>query len=183
MICVALGQRTLMANSLPVSWNVPEELKKDIRKHVGYLIKLCPGWVQKLTVEYTTSIPYGEHCRASTTCDYRYRNVHLNIYPAWIWLNEQDKKTTIVHEACHILVAPIQQFIEDMVESYLPNNKENKDFAHAMWDVAHEASVEDMAHAFIDSGGWGEVTIDEDGSTGEDTTVKPFIEKEDDHNS
>lgn len=163
-----------MANSLPVSWNVPAELKKDIRKNVGYLIKLCPGWVLRLTVEYSTSLPYGEQCRASIVSDYKYRQVVLTIYPSWINLSEGDKKSTIVHEAVHILVAPLQQVFKDATDSLFGDEEKVEKFIHAAWDLAHEACVEDLAHAFIDNGGWGEVIIDEEDSTDETTEVKPY---------
>lgn len=165
-----------MAERLPVNWHVPDELKKDIRKHVGYLIKLCPGWVLRLTVHYSTSTPYGDTCRASIVSDYKYRQVDLTIYASWIHLNEGEKKATIVHEAVHILVAPLQQIFKDAVDAFYSDEENVEKFIHATWDVAHEAVVEDLAHAFIDSGGWGEVIIDEETSTDEITETKPFTE-------
>jgi len=163
-----------MASHLPVAWTVPKELKPEIRKHVGYLIKLCPGWVHRLSVEYSTDTKYGPECKATMTSDYKYRHAHLTIYPPWIWLDEEQKKAVIIHEAVHILVAPLHQLFADSVKALFADDEKMEQFIHNAWDVAHEATVEDLARAFIDSGGWGAVEIDEEGSTDEATEVKPF---------
>jgi hypothetical protein len=166
-----------MAMHLPVSWNVPKEFQPTIQPLVGYMIKLCPGWVRQITVYFVTNQDQGEHCRATMDADYKYRRVVLKIYPPFLDDNAEEQKRTIVHEALHILLAPLQNFVVDTFEAVLKDNPKVLELVKVNWHSANEAVTEDLTTMTIDSAGWGPIELEDPGSDEEEALIKPFGEK------
>jgi hypothetical protein len=174
-----------MAKELPVVYNVPDDLKEKIRLQLGYLIKICPGWVNKLFVYFDSSPSEdSKHTMAEMHADYRYRRVYLTIYPKWFWEDDQSRRETVVHEACHVLTAPIANMIEEAVKALCAGDKRMETFFREQWAIANEATTEDMTRAFIECGSWGPVDIEtldlpeevEAGTKRQTESIKPMRE-------
>jgi hypothetical protein len=149
-----------MATSLPVTYNLPDEMKEAVRKQLAYLIKLCPGWVNHLHVGFQPNPSYDEKGNlAHIQADYPYRRVYLTIFPAWLWENETARREVMVHEACHILNAPVQNFVNGSIKALFKNNRIAEDIFEAGWRQVNEAATEDMARSLLETAGWGEVEM------------------------
>jgi hypothetical protein len=141
-----------VADEIMVRWNVPDEIKLDIKHNVAYLIHLIPGWVNELTVTFDSQ-PSHEH-RTTTAyieCDYKYRRVCLTILPTWINLEPAQRKRTLIHEAVHILTAPLQEFFHNTMDEMFSDEPRILHLLQAGWRIANEATTEDSALAIIKS--------------------------------
>lgn len=166
-----------MADQISTTYNVPNEVKEAARLSVGYLIKLLPGWVNHLHIDFPSIVPE-EHqgTLAKMQADYKYRKVYLDIHPRWLWESEQHRKEVIVHEAVHVLNAPIQAMVEAGIKALrLP--KEAEDLFQAQWTIANESATEDTARAILETAGWGTVEL-EDVKTEDITEEQPPAERQ-----
>jgi hypothetical protein len=150
-----------MARQLPITYNVPPEIKPAIREALGYLILLCPGWVNNIYIDFHAHAPEEQagFTLAEMRADYAYRRVYLTIYPRWLWENERSRKETLVHEAVHVLNAPVQNYVEAAIKAMFKDNKASEDLFVAGWRIANEASTEDIARALMSTAQWGEVEL------------------------
>lgn len=150
-----------MAERMDVIYNLPEEVRKASRISIGYLIKLLPGWVTKLHVDFETNPDENSHGTvAEMRAEYRYREVYLTIFPRLLWESEQSRKEKIVHEAVHVLNAPIQNMVNAAIEGVLKDNETAKALFIAQWAIANESATEDTARAILASAGWGPVELE-----------------------
>lgn len=131
------------------NFSVPAEIKPWIEKNTRHFVALLPNWVAHLYVDFRD---HHETAGLQAECrtDYRYRRVYLTIYPAMMNASESERRHTFIHEAAHVFLAPIQEFIEHSVKAAFKDNKPLADVIHANWDIANEATVEDIARGFME---------------------------------
>jgi hypothetical protein len=145
-----------VAKELPVTYNVPDEVKRAARSQLAYLIRVCPGWVNHLHVGFESNPEHDDKgSLAHIQADYPYRRVYLTIFPGWLWEGETLRRETIIHEAAHILNAPIQNFIHRSIKAVFKENTMAERVFEAAWQQANEAATEDTARALMETAGWG----------------------------
>lgn len=139
-----------MAETLTTRWDVPPELKASMEKNVAYLIHLCPGWLHELTVRFDSQPdPSDRRTSAHIEADYKYRRAVLTFCPTWIHLTEDERKHTIVHEAVHILTAPVHLFLRETMDELLVDDAAALRVVQANWRIANESVTEDLAIAIL----------------------------------
>lgn len=147
-----------MSDELNVTYSVPDEFKEGIRADIAILVKLCPGWVSRLYVTWKETPP-NERCTAEMRADYKYRNAQLLIYPAWITESAFDKRKTIVHEAAHILNAPMHECFGSMLQELFDNKPKVQAVMRGQWRIANEAATEDMAAALFEAANFNDLEL------------------------
>lgn len=178
-----------MAERLDVTYNLPEAVEKDIRAQLAFLIGLAPPWVQHLFVDFETKpSEHDFNVRATVKADYKYRKVYVTIYPAFLWSNKRARKEILVHEAVHVLNAPMAEWATDTLKALCDGDKKLEQVLQAGWRLAVEAATEDTALMIIKTAGWGEILLQErdpneiyvaeEGSSVSEEKIVPFKEKE-----
>ena len=66
---------------------------------------------------------------ASVECDRKYKRLTINIYPCFFKENPKSQAETLVHEMVHVLIDPLQQVANDMLEGHLVTRR---CFSHAL---------------------------------------------------
>lgn len=139
-----------MASSVTVSWDTPSELEASIEKNVKFLIHLCPDWVNHLSVRFNSQPDESDRTTtAYIEADYKYRRVVLTICPTWVVLTETERKHTLVHEAVHILTAPVQQFVKETMDELLRDDAAALRVVQANWRIANESTTEDLTNTIL----------------------------------
>lgn len=140
-----------MADRMTTTYNVPSELKEVIELETGYFIGLLPGWVHHLYVDFSHTVSdLGEHTRASVKADYRYRRVYLTIYPGWLIDGGKERRHTFIHEACHVLSAPVHECIRETICEIFKDRSDLAGSFRVNYQIAMEASTEDMANCILE---------------------------------
>lgn len=139
-----------MADYMDTTFSVPADLKETITKNTGYFIQMMPGWVNNLEVDFVSSTEeFGPACHASVKADYRYRRVYLSIYPPWLTANEESRRHTFIHEAMHVLLAPIFEFFRESICEAFKENQQLVNVLRVNWQMCNEATTEDLANCVM----------------------------------
>lgn len=136
---------------MQTTFSVPDEIKPSVEKHTAYLIGLLPGWVAQLYVDFQSYAPGSDDggTRATMKADYPYRRVYLNIYPAWLNDSDAARRRTIVHEAVHVLNAPVESFIRGVIAKTFAAEPILEAILAEQWRQANEAATEDTTTAIL----------------------------------
>lgn len=140
-----------MAEHIKTFYNIPDEVKESVETNVGYLVRLLPGWVQELYVDWRSYAPDDKASggtRATMTADYAYRRAYLTVYPAWLTDTDAVRREVIVHEAAHILGAPIANFVESLLRAH---DEPVQKVLREQWTTANEAATQDFTRAILDT--------------------------------
>jgi hypothetical protein len=174
-----------MAERLNVTYNLPPVVEKDIRPQLAYLIGLAPPWVNHLYVDFESNPNEDDRgVRATIKADYKYRKVYVTIYPGFLWENFRCRKESLVHEAAHMLNAPLAEWVTDTLKALSDNSRMEKVLQAGLRQCL-EAATEDMATMLIKTAGWGEMLLEDrdpeeifvaqEGSSVCEERVKPYV--------
>lgn len=90
---------------------------------------------------------------AELRADYKYRRAYLTIHPAWLSLSDDERIHNLIHEAIHILHAPVQQMFQEIIDALITNDK-TRALVQAQWNIANEAFTEDTAVILLEQAGY-----------------------------
>jgi hypothetical protein len=122
--------KVITHNDFPLSLR---HLLPQIRSMLAFL----PSWVQTVHLRYERS----EGDMASVEVQYEYRTITLNIHPLIIE-DDDDWKSTILHELGHCILAPYTQLAARIVTKAV--NEVSREFILAELETAEEAVTEDL---------------------------------------
>ena len=131
--------------ALLIDWDkdfLPEvraSLEPYIMRHAGIL----PAWCTQLIVTYDDREVGNAVIKTTSMCDYRW--ARFEVYPCWLTLDDEEKAEIVIHEMCHVLVAPLVDAADDGCKII---EKENEVAAGLLSDLIRrrmEQSVTDIA--------------------------------------
>lgn len=128
------------------SENIPAEMLQPIQSILIPLDWILPGWVQQCYIIF----PAGGSAEGYTcemNCAYEYRYMTMRIYPAWLNLNEEERKETCIHELLHSMTCILANYARDEIERLLPADEAPKYRAAVLKELTmrHESMTQDLA--------------------------------------
>lgn len=116
---------------------LPDSLDSEIRCLIQRWRGMLPGWVDLLTVTYddTDSDDY-----ASANAMFDQRCATIAIHPLFWSLNERSRALAILHEIAHVLMAPLDQAVETIIQT-----RPKRSTAEKLYSDACEGFVNDFA--------------------------------------
>jgi hypothetical protein len=134
---------------------VPVDVKADVNALLKRYRCALPGWLKKLTVEYTIRPEAGlEESIAAIHVMYEYRHARLRIHGCEWSRPDVDRERVIVHELFHCHVAPLEKIAHSLLERRAEANEAQgvDPLLEAMYEqvrIAMESVVEDCCTATI----------------------------------
>jgi len=124
----------------------------ELEKLARDWLHILPPWLNRLTFVYhPAGAGDGEDAPTimSTESSYSYRVARVHVYPQFFAAPEQDRPEYLVHEFCHILLAPYALVADKQVgAAYAEEEGADKVVRDAL-DSAEEQAVEDLAHVLL----------------------------------
>lgn len=129
-----------------VKWqSPPREVRRALSPILHKWLWLVPAWCRELHVSFENSDD--ADCPASLAAQPEYRQVHLYIHQGWLLEDDEAREFQIIHELCHVLLAPAACFIEGVVTKVFNTESAGKLVVDEQWRMALESTVQDLALA------------------------------------
>lgn len=124
--------------------DIPDEVEQPVREILSTVMCFIPSWLRALEVTYR---PGHQDELASVNVEDKYRRATIYIAPAWLELDEVNRRVVILHELVHIWTAPAHRCMEQVVEKFIPDSPSAlRRVAKAHVDDAFELVAEDLAN-------------------------------------
>lgn len=131
-----------------IQWD--PEMPAEVRAAVGPVLEsrwaILPPWLREVRVEFSD---LGE-ASAQANVSYPYRWFRLEIGAAWLVGDPATRQRELAHELCHVILAPIQEFVEDLLDHV--GDAGHQSMLRATWTDALEAATTDLGWALDGSG-------------------------------
>lgn len=120
----------------------PSGLKEQVQRSVGWWAPVLPGWCAALEIDYddTDTDNY-----ATSTVLPEQRRALLHIHPMFWSLDDAGRDETIRHEFGHVLLGPIDDVMNGLVETL--DGEPLRAWATEAYRLACEAVATDFAAA------------------------------------
>lgn len=133
--------------------NIPREVRAQLQEMIDPLARrYAPGWCNSLTVMWDSPCDSGDVQNTYAECQprYDYRAASIIVYPAFLRVAKAERKAIIVHELCHLLNAPLLQFLQSTIGILCPDPSDPmRAILAENGRVAVEASVEDTTNVIL----------------------------------
>ena len=127
-----------------IVWDkVPAEVKESLEPYLERYVPLLPTWVQEFECRWGPT----SDARMAAKINYRNRWAVLLVTPHWLSDNEVERENSVRHEFIHILLAPLMEAVDLIIESNIEKDTPVHKLSDKTYRNAMEASVEDTARA------------------------------------
>ena len=129
-----------------IDWSpsVPKEVAAIVAPMLDRWRCALPTWCHDLRILFDTELEEP----AETQPQMEYRFAEITIGPDWLTEDAVARENILLHEICHLLTAPLVDFVDDALEV------EGDDaLAAIVFRRAYEGTVQDLTRAFLDAVG------------------------------
>lgn len=125
---------------------MPQEYVNAVGSLIEHFGWMAPSWCHTLTLDYASDDKDDGRTKAECEAEPHYRQARITVYPRFLELDQAERANTIVHELCHLVIAPLSHAIADILGAAQLSD-DARAIAEKMQGDADEAVVEDMAVA------------------------------------
>ena len=125
--------------------DIPEEVRGAIDMTLKPLYQFLPGWIHCLYIMWSPS-RNGEAAEVLT--NWQYRDARITITELWMLLGRADRRTTMVHEIMHMYTAPLADYVIEIMDKVLGDDKRLLDIVHTEMTTRNEIATQELTRAF-----------------------------------
>lgn len=135
---------------------IPPEIQAALEPLLEKYKCLLPAWVHHLNIQYIGNPPEDSpRAVAQTTVDYQYRTAYFDIYPGFLFTNEDKRWEFVQHEMVHVTWNPLYNYAQEAIKKLfemaaLKDNKALKDLILEELKSRNESSTTDMQKIIAD---------------------------------
>jgi len=127
--------------------DVPDEVRHAVLPHLRRALVLVPRWCEKIAVRWEEG---ADGIVASMGHELGYRKGVLGISPAFLSCDKNERWSVIVHEMCHLLMAPADTHHRALIDHMLRSQTdESRRFVVETRREAIEATVCDLESVLL----------------------------------
>lgn len=130
-----------------IIWHeMPKEVKAVVEPLLEQYEYLFPSWIRALSVRYGEGSVKGSV--AEILAEVPYLQAKLYITRQFLDDNDRNRERTIVHELLHLSLAPLQDWVDNLMEMYV-NEEDIEAVRKQFYEQPVEQAVQNLMYAVV----------------------------------